>query len=294
MNGLPQLTVATFNVHCGVDGWGRPFDVAAECAALDADVLVMQESWTPSGGGMSTAAVVGHQLGYQVVEEKLATGRIFPPHPSANHRWGPRPRSASLVFRLDHPNRQYRRNFDRLHPEYSVGAFGLAVLTRVPVSHREVIPLGQLKTDASIRLAIATTVPLGDGSLTVIGTHMSHLLQRSPVQFKRLRDSLPDPDSFAAVLTGDMNMWGPPLSAFFPGWRRVIRGRTWPSFRPHSQLDHLLVTPSVAVVDAKIAERTGSDHLPVRATLARVRPPAGESMSQTGHHHRPTECGPRF
>jgi endonuclease/exonuclease/phosphatase family metal-dependent hydrolase len=90
---------------------------------------------------------------------------------------------------------------------------------------------------------------------------------------------------------GDMNMWGPPLSAFFRGWRRVIRGRTWPAFRPHSQLDHLLVTPSVAVVDARIADRTGSDHLPVRATLTLVgvRPvaAAGESVSQTGDPRRP-------
>jgi endonuclease/exonuclease/phosphatase family metal-dependent hydrolase len=284
-----QLSVATFNVHCGVDGWGRPFDVAAECDALDADVLVMQESWTPVGGGLSTAAAVGHQLGYQVFEEQLATGRIFPPHSSANHRWGPRPRSASVVFRLDHPGQRPRRNFDRIHPHYSTGTFGLAVLTRVPVNHREVIPLGQLRTDASRRLAIASTVPVGDGSLTVVGTHMSHLLQRSPVQFKRLRDALPDPDRIAAVLTGDMNMWGPPLSVFFSGWRRVIRGRTWPAFRPHSQLDHLLVTPSVAVVDARIAERSGSDHLPVRATLAVLRPPAGESVSQTCHHHRSAE-----
>ncbi|HEY1989863.1 MAG TPA: endonuclease/exonuclease/phosphatase family protein [Acidimicrobiales bacterium] len=284
-----QLTVATFNVHCGVDGWGRPFDVAAECAALDADVLVMQESWTPAGGGLSTAAVVGRQLGYQVFEEQLATGRIFPPHPAANHRWGPRPRSASLVFRLDHPDRQPGRKFERLHPDYGLGTFGLAVLTRVPIIHRQVIPLGQLKTDASIRLAIATTVPVGEDSMTVIGTHMSHLLQRSPVQFKRLRAALPDPAQRAAVLTGDMNMWGPPLSAFFRGWRRVIRGRTWPAFRPHSQLDHLLVTPSVAVVDARIAEHTRSDHLPVRATLALVRPPVGDRLSQTGHRHRPAE-----
>jgi endonuclease/exonuclease/phosphatase family metal-dependent hydrolase len=276
-----HLTVATFNVHCGVDGWGRPFDVVAACAALDADVLVMQESWTPAGGGPSTAAVVGQQLGYQVYEEQLATGRIFPPHPSANHRWGPRPRMASVVFRLDHP-RQRRENFDRLHPTFSLGTFGLAVLTRVPVRHREVIPLGQLKTDASRRLAIATTVPVGDGAMTVIGTHMSHLLQRSPVQYRRLRASLPDPGSVAAVLTGDMNMWGPPLSVFFRGWRRVIRGRTWPAFRPHSQLDHQLVTRSVSVIDARIGGRTGSDHLPVRATLALTRPAVGEGSRAAG------------
>lgn len=230
------------------------------------------------------AAVVGEQLGYQVFEEQLATGRIFPPHPSANHRWGPRPRSASMVFRLDHDRRRLRRNIDRLHPDYGLGTFGLAVLTRVPVIHREVIPLGQLKTDASIRLAVASTVRVGEGSMTVVGTHMSHLLQRSPVQFKRLRAALADASRAATVLTGDMNMWGPPLSAFFRGWERVIRGRTWPAFRPHSQLDHLLVTPSVAVVDARIAERTGSDHLPVRATLALARPPVAERVSHTVHH----------
>jgi endonuclease/exonuclease/phosphatase family metal-dependent hydrolase len=277
-----HLTVATFNIHCGVDGWGRPFDVVAECTALDADVLVMQESWTPADGGMSTAATVGHHLGYQVHEEQMATGRIFPPHPSANHRWGPRPRSASVVFRLDHPRRPPSRNFDRLHPQFSLGTFGLAVLTRVPVSHREIIPLGQLKTDASRRLAIASTVPVGDGSMTVIGTHMSHLLQRSPVQYQRLRNALPDPDSFAAVLTGDMNMWGPPLGAFFRGWRRVVRGRTWPAFRPHSQLDHVLVTPSVSVIDVRIAEQTRSDHLPVRVTLALTHSPVGDANRAGG------------
>jgi endonuclease/exonuclease/phosphatase family metal-dependent hydrolase len=277
-----HLSVATFNVHCGVDGWGRPFDVVAECAALDADVLVMQESWTPADGGLSTAATVGRDLGYQLYEEQLSTGRIFPPHPSANHRWGPRPRSASVVFRLDNPHRPRSRNFDRLHPEFSLGTFGLAVLTRVPVTRREVIPLGRLKTDASRRLAIASTVPVGDGSMTVIGTHMSHLLQRSPVQYARLRNSLPDPESFAAVLTGDMNMWGPPLGAFFRGWRRVIRGRTWPAFRPHSQLDHMLVTPSVALVDARIAEATRSDHLPVRVTVALARAPVGGANRADG------------
>jgi len=264
-----HLTVATFNVHCGVDGWGRPLDVVAECAALDADVLIMQESWTPAAGGASTAAHVAEHLGYQVYEEELATGRIFPPHPSANHRWGPRPRGASQVFRLDHPGRR-PRGFARAHPEFSLGTFGLGVLTRVAVSHREVIPLGQLKTDASRRLAIASTVPLAGGSLTVVGTHMSHLLQRSPVQFHRLRAALPDPGTVAAALLGDMNMWGPPLSAFFRGWRRVVHGRTWPAFRPHSQLDHVLVTPSVSVIDARIAERSGSDHLPGRVTLGLV------------------------
>jgi len=262
----PQLTLATFNVHGGVDGWGRPFDVVAECAALDADVLVLQESWAPAGGGLSTAATVGDHLGYDVIEEGMARGRLFSPNPAANHRWGPRPRYAHIAFRLDDPRRS-RRNFDRLHPHFTTGSWGMAMLTRIPVSDMVVMPLGQLKRDPSRRLAIACTVSVGGEALTVVGTHMSHLLQRSPVQFRELRSLLPDPGGSAIALTGDMNLWGPPLAALFPGWRRAVRGRTWPSFRPHSQLDHVLVTPSVSVIDARIAERSGSDHLPVRVSL---------------------------
>ena len=262
----PQLTLATFNVHGGVDGWGRPFDVVAESAALDADVLVLQESWAPSDGGPSTAATVGDRLGYDVIEEGMARGRLFSPDPSADYRWGPRPRYAHISFRLDDPRRR-RRNFDRLHPHFSTGTFGVAVLTRIPVSDRTVISLGQLKRDPARRLAITCTVPVGEEALTVVGTHMSHLLQRSPVQFRELRSLLPDPRGSAVALTGDMNLWGPPLAALFPGWRRAVRGRTWPSYCPHSQLDHVLVTPSVSVVDARIAESSGSDHLPVRVSL---------------------------
>lgn len=47
---MPEIVVATFNVHAGIDGWGEPFDVVASCADLDADVLLMQETWTPTGG----------------------------------------------------------------------------------------------------------------------------------------------------------------------------------------------------------------------------------------------------
>ena len=36
-----SLTLATFNVHMGVDGWGRPYDVVSGCAGLGADLLVM-------------------------------------------------------------------------------------------------------------------------------------------------------------------------------------------------------------------------------------------------------------
>ena len=38
-----------------------------------------------------------------------------------------------------------------------------------------------------------------------------------------------------------MNLWGPPIHAFLGQWQRAVKGKTWPAWRPHSQLDHILV-----------------------------------------------------
>jgi endonuclease/exonuclease/phosphatase family metal-dependent hydrolase len=65
-----------------------------------------------------------------------------------------------------------------------------------------------------------------------------------------------------------MNLWGPPVSLLLPGWRRAVRGRTWPSWRPHSQPDHVLVTSVVRVIDGAVVRTGNSDHLAVRAHLA--------------------------
>ena len=35
-----EFVAASFNVHAGIDGWGRPHDVLGLCRRLDADVLV--------------------------------------------------------------------------------------------------------------------------------------------------------------------------------------------------------------------------------------------------------------
>lgn len=147
------------------------------------------------------------------------------------------------------------------------GQWGLAVLARVPVGEVSVVDLGQLRRDPAKRVAIRCTSDLGGRELAVFGTHMSHLTHWSPAQYRRLRSALPPPD-VPAVLAGDMNLWGPPVTSFFPAWRRAVTGRTWPAGRPHSQLDHVLVSSPLAVLDARIAPDAGSDHRPVVVTLA--------------------------
>ncbi len=265
------LSIATFNVHMGVDGWGRPFDVVAECAALDADLLVLQEAWTPDGTGPGTAATVATSLGYRVVAEApLARARLFEPVSTTSRRWSPyfgTLLSMRSAHRLDRDRGGRNERSGRSRPTSVRGRWGIALLSRVPVHEADVLDLGTLRRDAARRAVVKCSTALGGRSVSVFGTHMSHITHFSPAQYRRLARLLP-PANTPAVLAGDMNMWGPPVNSFFPAWRRAVVGRTWPSWRPHSQLDHVLITPALSVVDARIARASGSDHRPVVVTLA--------------------------
>jgi endonuclease/exonuclease/phosphatase family metal-dependent hydrolase len=258
------LTLATFNIHLGVDGWGRPYDVVGACRALDADVLVVQESWAPDNGDPSTAARIADGLGMAVVAEVgLARGRLFVPLDAGGSRWAPRVAQIRKAFYLDGERWSGTERNDR--PSVR-GSWGVAVLSRLPVRGVAEHDLGQLRRDRARRVVIEATVQLDRGDLTVCGTHMSHITQGSHAQYRRLATVLP-PVTTAAVLTGDMNLWGPPVSSYLRGWRRAVKGRTWPAHRPHSQLDHVLVTPAVTAVEGRIAGFAGSDHQPVVVTL---------------------------
>ncbi len=235
-----SLTLATFNVHMGVDGWGRPYDVVAACARLGADVLVLQESWEPDDGSPSTAGLVAHQLGYTVVTEvALARGRLYSPFPTDSARWGPWLTQVRTALHLD--EQHYRSRAGPSDRRFARGQWGIALLSRVPTSDTDVIPLGQLRRDPARRAVIRCTAELAGGPLIICGTHMSHITHGSHAQYRRLAKQLPAGDE-AACLAGDMNLWGPPTSSYFRGWRRGITGRSWPARRPHSQLDHVLVT----------------------------------------------------
>jgi endonuclease/exonuclease/phosphatase family metal-dependent hydrolase len=260
-----SLTLATYNVHMGVDGWGRPYDVVAECDRLGADVLVLQESWEPADGSPSTAARVADQLGYQVViEVPLARGRLYSPFPTDSSRWGPWLTQVRTALHLD--EQHYRRRAGPDDRTYARGQWGIALLARVPIRDIEVIPLGQLRRDPARRAVIRGTATLAGGPLVVCGTHMSHITHGSHAQYRSLARQLPGRDQ-AACLAGDMNLWGPPTSSYFRGWRRGVTGRSWPARRPHSQLDHVLVTEPVTVLDGRIGPFAGSDHRPAVVTL---------------------------
>lgn len=236
---MRSLTVASFNIH-----WGRrprtylPFDLAAACRELDADVLALLEVWRPDGRP-SVADDVASALGYDV-----------------HHAWTGRA-TVDPKCRLT----------GRAHEPGGDGDWGQALLTRVshgPVTdHR----LRGFVRDPVDRVVTTTRVELDGGTLTICASHFPHLEHFSPLLRWRLRGVVPDVHE-PAVLMGDFNMWRWVSRFVVPGWRDTMRGATWPAPRPIFQIDHLLTTRPVEATDAAVVAAGGSDHLPIRARVS--------------------------
>jgi endonuclease/exonuclease/phosphatase family metal-dependent hydrolase len=241
---VADLTVATFNVH-----WARaakrsgytPFDLVAACRELDADVLVLQETWAPDAGEAQHDAVA-RALGYRHVAVEALGRADDEPEPDVVSR----------------PDPQRRKG---------AGDWNLAVLSRPAVTAEHTQWLPQLPTDPAARAVIRLELDLGGTALIVCGTHLPHLEMGAPLITRALRAALPDPTT-AGVLLGDMNMWGwciGPMTG--RGWRLHGRGATFPARRPIARIDHLLATPPVEVLSSEVVRDLGSDHRPIRARI---------------------------
>jgi endonuclease/exonuclease/phosphatase family metal-dependent hydrolase len=125
-----------------------------------------------------------------------------------------------------------------------------------------------LKADVVRRAAVVVDLEVEGHPISLAGTHMSHLLYGSHRNWAELRDLLRSGARADAALIGDMNTWGPMVvTLFMPGWRRAVVGRSWPAWRPHSQIDHVLVRGALRPVRGEVLPNAGSDHRPVRAEL---------------------------
>jgi endonuclease/exonuclease/phosphatase family metal-dependent hydrolase len=272
------LSVANYNMHCGMDGWGRPYDFVGAVGSLDADVVVIEETWTAAGtaaGGQ--AAEAARLLGYQVVTHDLGAGRRIRPQAHADHRWIAQPamRDANRALYMDEfrPLRPRVYELERWQ-QAEPGVIGLAVLVRasLPVESWRVVRLPQLRRDPVRRAALVVDLTVDGRPISVAGIHMSHLPHGSPRHFRRLRLALRTEARADAVLAGDMNAWGPVVRLLMPGWHRAVVGKSWPSWRPHSQIDHILVRGALRPRAGAVLEHAGSDHRPVRAEFEVATP----------------------
>jgi endonuclease/exonuclease/phosphatase family metal-dependent hydrolase len=240
--GMSELTLGSLNLHMGrgSDGHDAPFyDVVAAAKEVDTDVLVLQEAWVPDGeeGQVLDIAAAG---GYRVAATFSEARATCHDQVRLAAREGP----------------------------VGDGDWMIAVLSRLPVQEAEVRRLEpQLRRDPARRAVLRVSVDVAGAPFVVCTTHLP--LLKDPVWRLRasLRAALPraaEPAAFA----GDMNMWGWCVDRLVPrGWQRVVRGRTYPAHRPHSQTDHVLVTPPVQAVEAEVVPQVLSDHRPVRTRL---------------------------
>ena len=254
---MSELTIVTLNLHGGQRSrriskprLRRPspppekasangaFDVAGVLGSFDADVLVVQEAWWPDEG---TAAVDLAAAGAGATVHSASFGRgIVEPWPHI------------ISTRMDR----------------SRGRLGLAVVSRPSARLVDTIAVGDVRGDPAVRrCALHVALDVDGKELDLVAVHLSSRLPYAPpMQLRTLRRQLPPPER-PAVIVGDFNLWGPAVTAMLPGWRRAVRGRTWPAHRPHSQIDHVLVRDDVDVVEAEVLDEVGSDHRPVRVTL---------------------------
>src|SRR5580700_9125447 len=153
------LSIANFNMHCGMDGWGRRFDYLAAIAALDADIVVLEETWTDEvDGADGQAERAARHLGYQVVAHTIGEGRRIRPQRDADHRWIAQPsmrdRNRALFIDGVRPVNRGVRSLTRWQ-EAEPGSMGIAVLVRpeLPIEASRVLDLRRLKADRMRRAA---------------------------------------------------------------------------------------------------------------------------------------------
>jgi endonuclease/exonuclease/phosphatase family metal-dependent hydrolase len=236
MSSDQEVVLASLNAHGGRDADGRPYDLAAACRQLKADVITLQEVWRPKGRPDivdEIASSLGTTATYADLHQDIDLRSLAISGDTARGRWS------------------------------------LAVLTTIPVAHHEVADLGRTPGDPTRRAAQLITLDLpGGGKLRVANTHLTYLLA-SPVQLMRLLRHLAA-DKVPTVIAGDLNM-PLPLTWLAAGYAPAVIGRTYPAHRPLVQLDHVLAGRGITRRGGEVLSPAGSDHLPVRARL-RVAP----------------------
>ena len=229
------LRLASVNLHCGLDRLGAPFPAKEAIAGLDADVVLVQENWGATGSG-SLAAAAAADNGYPSFTELSMISDVE--------------LAALEVIGGSAPALRER------------GAWGLAVMSRVPWLRTSTIGIGAAPGDVvGARVAQVVEFP----GVRLVNVHLTHRLLHGPAQLRRLLRGLAA-DPMPTVIAGDLNMCRPTVHLARP-YRTAVRGRTWPSHRPLAQLDHFLISPDVTVTDARVAPDAGSDHLPIQATV---------------------------
>lgn len=224
------MRLATFNILHGAspeDGAVSAERFGTAVRALDADVLCLQEVDRAQvrSGGLDLTAVAAEAL-------EASSARLQP----------------ALLGAFDASPRAARG----AGADAAEAAYGVAIVSRVPVLIWQPIPLpaspvrrtvrlpgGRVVLRADLEPRTALAAVLADGPVaTVVVAHLTYATGWNVVQLRRLRAAcryLPDP----LVLLGDLNLTGT-RPARATGWRPLVTENTYPRANPDRQIDHAL------------------------------------------------------
>jgi len=115
-------------------------------------------------------------------------------------------------------------------------------------------------------------IRLADSGIVIAGAHLDgiHAARTRPNLWRKQRHAFREHAAQNDIIAGDLNMWSPVINRDARPLRNAISGPTWPAHRPHSQIDHILVSDRLDIVESSVLGNCGSDHRAVRATL-RIR-----------------------
>jgi endonuclease/exonuclease/phosphatase family metal-dependent hydrolase len=159
-------------------------------------------------------------------------------------------------------------------PDPGGGAYGIALLSRLPLDQVETVLLPQSGRDEP-RVALVARLADGSRRLTVAGTHLSFVPGPNVGQLRALQRHL-DARGGPRLLLGDLNLWWPAVRLLsLRGWRPLVRGGTFRNRPPGSrarlvQLDHVLAAGAAATLHprgARIVSGPASDHRAVLVEL---------------------------
>jgi endonuclease/exonuclease/phosphatase family metal-dependent hydrolase len=249
--------LATFNVLHGralAEGRVSNQKLAEACAALDADVLCLQEidRNQPRSGSVDQIALVAAATG-------AAAWRFEPAivgEPGG--RW--HPAAGDGADPIGDP--AYGVGIVSRRP---VAAWHALHLAAAPVRSPVAVP-GRAWRDTRFILLpdeprVALVAELTDPDLLVATTHLSFVPGYNLVQVRRLARRLAAlAGGRPIVLLGDLNVPGP-LASWTSGWRPLAAAKTFPADKPAFQVDHVLGHGPVPPVKAVDAPRLAvSDH----------------------------------
>jgi endonuclease/exonuclease/phosphatase family metal-dependent hydrolase len=250
------MRVVTFNILNGRSPDRHDVDIATYADAiksLDADILALQEvdRFQPRSGRADLTAVACEATGAE------------------DHQF--------VAALAGTPGATWTAATGEEQPDSA--AYGIALLSRYPVSAWETVRLPAVPTPAPVRhpgrflpsivrdeprVAVAAVVETPHGQMTIANTHLSYVRWWNGRQLKLLMRSLahlPRP----LLLTGDLNM-GPEKAALATGLTSVADHLTFPWDEPRVQLDHLLATPPLRALTS-VRRLPVSDHLALVADL---------------------------